>query len=366
MPFGVAGRAEPHPGLHWDALTLVVGAIAIVVVFGAIVAVAAWRTARPGWSADRVRTRPSVVTRSLEAVGLAPPVTIGVGMALRPGRGRTAVPVRSSLVGAAVAVLGVAAVAVFAASLEWHGRDTEGLRCQLALRRRRHARWNVPGAKDGILCGPGTTRWTDYRTVEAAAIICSVSITLDGRAVGGLGFTPLRGHIQPTVLEGRAPDGPDEVAVGSETLDALGVEIGDRVTGQSPVGKVQYRVVGRVVIPSVVDPEAVADGAVFTGAGLVRLETPNNLSASVAPVVRFRPGVDVARAAAADRPAPGRRSPGKSRPDPATRAARGRAGPTGRSRPVRARGVPDDPRRASRSGTCSSRACSGGSVTSPS
>jgi hypothetical protein len=46
------------------------------------------------------------------------------------------------------------------------------------------------------------------------------------------------------------------------------------------------------VIPSLVDPQAVADGAVFTGDGLARLEEPRNVSVSVAPVVRFRPGVD--------------------------------------------------------------------------
>jgi putative ABC transport system permease protein len=86
------------------------------------------------------------------------------------------------------------------------------------------------------------------------------------------------------------------VAVGSETLDALGVRLGDHVTGKSPVGNVEYRIVGRVVVPTLVDPQAVADGAVFTGAGLLRLETPDSVSAGVAPVVRFRGGVDVARA----------------------------------------------------------------------
>lgn len=295
MPFGVAGRAEPDPGMRWDAMMLGAGAIAIVVVLGAIAVVAAWRTARPGWSAERLRRRPSVVARSLESVGLAPPVTIGVGMALEPGRGRTAVPVRSSLVGAAVAVLGVAAVAVFGASLNrlvetptayginWHYLVDD-------------ARMEVPGFAQGKVCGGGETRWTDFPTVEAAGFICSLSITLDGRAVGALGFTSLRGDVQPTVLEGRAPAGPDEVAVGSETLDALGVEIGDQVTGQSPVGEVKYRIVGRVVVPSLDDPQAVADGAVFTGPGLLRLENPENVSASVVPVVRFRPDVDVARA----------------------------------------------------------------------
>lgn len=296
MPFGVAGRAEPDPGLHWDGITLELGAVLIVVVLAAIAVVAAWRTARAAWSDERLRHRPSVVARSLESVGLAPPVTIGVGMALQPGRGRTAVPVRSSLIGAAVAVLGVAAVVVFTASLNglvetphayginWHYLvDDQGMK--------------IPGAEtEGKICGGGSTRWSGYPTVEAAGIICSLSITLNGRAVGALGFRSVRGDMEPTVLEGRAPAADDEVAVGSETLDVLGLGIGDRVKGESPAGKVTYRIVGRVVVPSLDDPQAVADGAVFTGAGLLRLEEPQNVSASVVPVVRFRPGVDVARA----------------------------------------------------------------------
>ena len=293
MPFGVAGRAEPHPGMHWDGVTLGTGALAIVLVLGVIAAVAAWRTARPGWSGDRLRHQPSMVARSLENVGLAPPATIGVGMALERGRGRTAVPVRSSLVGAAVAVLGVAAVAVFGASLD-------GL---LATPHAYGINWNAvvddtrySVSADHRVCGPAETRLVDVPTVVAVANICTLSIALDGRAVGGIGFTSLRGEIQPTVLEGRAAAAPDEVAIGSQTLDALGVSIGDQVTGESPKGVVKYRVVGRVVVPTLIDPEAVADGAVFTGDGLRRLETRDNVSASAAPVVRFRPGIDRVRA----------------------------------------------------------------------
>jgi predicted lysophospholipase L1 biosynthesis ABC-type transport system permease subunit len=72
---------------------------------------------------------------------------------------------------------------------------------------------------------------------------------------------------------------------------------------------VRYRIVGRVVIPSVVDPAAVADGALMTGAGLGRLENAGNLSAGVAPVVHFRPGGD---RAAAEREI--ERMPGVGRP----------------------------------------------------
>jgi putative ABC transport system permease protein len=53
------------------------------------------------------------------------------------------------------------------------------------------------------------------------------------------------------------------------------------------------------VIPTLIDPQALADGAVFTGDGLALLEEPNNVSVSVAPVIRFRTRAD--RAAATGR-----------------------------------------------------------------
>src|SRR3954465_10955005 len=77
---------------------------------------------------------------------------------------------------------------------------------------------------------------------------------------------------------------------------ALDAEIGDRLTGKSPAGDAEYMVVGRVVVPTVSDPQAVADGAIMTGPGLARIENGDNLSSSIAPVVRFRPGIDRARA----------------------------------------------------------------------
>ena len=50
--------------------------------------------------------------------------------------------------------------------------------------------------------------------------------------------------------------------------------IGDEVNVQGPGGSATYRIVGRVVIPSLGDSQAVADGAILTGAGLDRLDDP--------------------------------------------------------------------------------------------
>jgi len=301
LPFGVAGQAEPDPGLHFDALVLGVGVFGIVVVVGAILAVDAWRSARPS---TRVRTapRPSLLARTLEVLRLAPPAGIGVGMALERRSGRVAVPVRSSLIGAGVAVLGVVAVVVFGASLQ-HLHDTPA----------NYGRpWDV-GVTDlrakpahvNDVCGPMQTRLERDADIAAVANACTVSVQLDGRAVGAFGISSMRGSIEPTVLAGRAPRSDDEVALGAKTLESLHRRIGDRVTVRTQSGAAEFRVVGRVAVPALSDPQAVADGAVFNGSALNPLTDVDDTSSGYQLLVRFRPGVDQAAAAARIRRMPG-------------------------------------------------------------
>src|SRR5439155_5450510 len=64
------------------------------------------------------QARPSVVAEALARPAAAPPVATGVRLALEPGRGRTAVPVRSTIAGAVVGVAALATALAFTASLD--------------------------------------------------------------------------------------------------------------------------------------------------------------------------------------------------------------------------------------------------------
>src|SRR5207244_339985 len=200
------------------------------------------------------------LTRAMEGMGLAPAASIGVQMALEPRSGRAPVPVRSSLVGAGVAVLGLVAASVFGASLQ-HLHDTPA-----AFGRP----WDVRVVdtravpqRHGHVCGGASTRLQHDSDAAAIASACTESIELNGRAIGAFGITPVLGSVTPTVLRGRAPTASDEIALGTQTTDALGVHIGDRVTGRTRAGPADYRVVGQVVVPALSDPQAVAAGAVL-------------------------------------------------------------------------------------------------------
>ena len=61
--------------------------------------------------------------------------------------------------------------------------------------------------------------------------------------------------------------------------------------GRGPNGTVHYRIVGQVVFPKLGDPQALADGAAFTGAGLSRVFDSNNSSNRFL-LGRFTPGSD--------------------------------------------------------------------------
>ena len=121
MPIGPARVAEPSPGIEVNLAILAAGFAAIAVLPLALVAPAAWRAAAriQGPLGTPEPPAPARAVRLGPALGTAGSVTasLGVRMAFEPGRGRTAVPVRSALVGTTVAVAAVVAALVFGTSL---------------------------------------------------------------------------------------------------------------------------------------------------------------------------------------------------------------------------------------------------------
>ena len=296
FPMGVARQAEPDPGLVVDGRVLVIGVTVLAAVVLAIAVVSAWRTTRRGAfeGGDGLATRSSTTARVAAGFGLSPSATAGLRMALEPGLGRTAVPVRSALIGAVVGVIGVVAIVTFAASLDTLVTTPSlwGATSDVQVYDNRATR---DGAGD---CGPASTRLTREPALDSVAVVCRLGVLLGGRATTAYGFTGLSGDLEPVaVVAGRAPRRSDEVAFGASTLDALGKGIGDtaRVTGPTPKA-IQYRIVGKVVFPTYGPPQPLASGAAFTGAGLARLEDPDDANGDWFLVGRLAPGVERAAA----------------------------------------------------------------------
>ena len=101
---------------------LPIGAATIVVLLLARIAWPAWRLGstrsvrHPGAEAAAAGRRAWLAGR-LATLGLPLTVAAGVRLALEPGQGRTAVPVRSALIGTTLSVLAVTAAFTFGANL---------------------------------------------------------------------------------------------------------------------------------------------------------------------------------------------------------------------------------------------------------
>jgi putative ABC transport system permease protein len=289
FPIGLARRADPDVGFHADATALALGVVAVVGGVLTIAAVASYRSTRRSTfeAVPDGRRRGSAFVGVASRAGVAPSVTNGLRMALEPGRGENAVPIRSAYLGAVFGVLGVIAVLVFASSLDH----------LVATPRLYASNWDFHAVDTKFNDdGAGTCNRNDFGLrrqpgVGAVAALCINDISLDHRGTTGWGFTPLRGGIGPEIVAGRAPRTRTEVALGLETLAASGKQIGDTVEARGPHGSIRYRIVGRAEFPTLDDPYALADGAAFTGAGLTRI-FDTNASANRYLVGRFAPGAD--------------------------------------------------------------------------
>ena len=263
MPIGPARLAEPSPGVEVNLAVLGVGLAVTAVLPVLLVLPAAWRAARAASGPLGVAepASPQHISRLGLLLGQAGSVTGGLGtrMALEPGHGRTAVPVRSALAGTIVAVAAVVAAAVFGTSLL-------GL---VTTPHRYGQNWTqkvdfmVPSAPAPLLAQVMAGQPGVYGYAPGSY----GQITVNRQEVSAIGVDPVRGHGFVTVLAGRLPAGPGEIALGERTLRALHTSIGNTVRVSANSRTAQLRVVGETVLPAFTEGGAaetdLGDGAVI-------------------------------------------------------------------------------------------------------
>ena len=197
MPIGPARLAEPDPGVQVNVAVLGLGLLVVALVPLLVVAPVAWHTAgtaRARGDPQPDRGASSRLAAALTWLGGVPSAAIGIRMAVEPGRGRGAVPVRSALAGTALAVAAVVAAAVFGASLtqlvdtpRLYGQDWDlGLSAGYGA---------VPVAGSGSLLA--ATPGAAYAGANFGPV------TVDGQPVAAVGIQPLRGQVFLTLLAGR-------------------------------------------------------------------------------------------------------------------------------------------------------------------
>jgi ABC-type lipoprotein release transport system permease subunit len=296
LPTGFARRVEPDPGLAADWLVLGVGCVAVAILVSARVALSAWSTTGHLQEAPAPASPGRVVAR-LARLGAPPSVLTGIRMALEPGRGRTAVPVRSAIAGAVTGVAGLVAALSFGAALGWAVTEPEAYGLT----------WDAsvigPSEPEGIAREASALAESDG--VQAAAALSVLPIRLEGVPLQSYGVQPYKGAGFVTVLDGRAPQGTDEILVGSATLDRLGRQVGDTLVANGLAGGTprELRIVGRGVFPEFVHPAvpdsdtgAYNDFALLTGAGNESLAAGAGDEYFSLALLRWAPGIDASAA----------------------------------------------------------------------
>lgn len=249
-PLGPVRPIYPDPGISADWTVLGLGSASLFVLTVAAAAVMAVRAAP-----HRSRTRPSVVgagatVARAAAAGLPPPAVTGIHFALDPGT-TDAVPVRSAILGATLAVVVLVSTVVFGASLD-HLVATPAL-----------YGWNWDyvldaGAFGGNVPGTQATRLLGAdRYVTAWSGVYFAQLGIDGQVVGVMGEDP-GAAVQPPILSGHDLESGDQVVLGAITLAQLHKRVGDTVeVNNGGSHAVRLRIVGTATMPTMGSPGSI-------------------------------------------------------------------------------------------------------------
>jgi len=276
FPTGIARMIEPTPGISVDLRVVGLGALIMSAGTLGAAAIPAWRGSRGkgstslGTAEFSGRSSGSRTAAALSRAGAPPTVIAGARFALEPGHGRSSVPVRSAILGLAIAVAAVSGGLVFAASMNRFQND-DALRGGSAEFGAGHpfigAHFQndiVPVFRDE----PGIGRLTAGNFQNRATASGPGGQTI----VTIWGLSPIRGAVvAPTVLEGRWPSAKDEIILGKTSARAIGVGIGDRATLTGGTAPAIYRVVGFAVFPEFGFGPGLGGDAGMSMDGLLRL-----------------------------------------------------------------------------------------------
>ena len=183
----------------------------------------------------------------------------GIRFAFEPGAGRNAVPVRSAIVGAVLAMVVVTSTLTFGTSLRtlvshpalygwnWNYDAVRGV-----LRRRGPAPKQVTTLLDH---DPYVSAWAGIYLAGAA---------IDGKDVPVLAASP-NAPVAPPLLSGHGLERPDQIVLGASTLAELHKHVGDTVKVQTgPKRPTTLHIVGTATMPAIGKGMTMGTGALLS------------------------------------------------------------------------------------------------------
>jgi len=260
-PIGPVRPVYPTPGIAFDWTVLGGGVVVLIVVLSALSVAFAYRQAphRVARRSRLVSPRPSPLAAAATASGLPVPAVTGIRLAVDSRRGTNAVPMRSAIIGAAIAVVVVIATATFGASLgtlvshpRLFGWDWDEMLTQ------NQGGGNIEGAQS-------TKALSADPYVAASAGYALDALRIEGQTVPILGGVP-HASVSPPLLSGHGFDATNEIVLGAGTMSDLHKHVGGTVLASYGNAKpTRLRIVGTATMPAVGATQG-ADLSIGTGA----------------------------------------------------------------------------------------------------
>jgi len=292
--FGPVRSVAPAAGSYADWTVLGLGALLLAVILGAVAAGIGYRLAPHRTAARRGQSarRGSGAVRAAMAAGLPAAVVAGARFALEPGRGRTAVPVRSVITGAILAASVVMATLTFGASLAalvshpaLYGWDFD------------YALYSTDGW--GPFPPTFTTPLLDRDTsISSTTGVYFLTVQIDHQTVPAI-LSPVRPAVTPRPLTGHGLESPGQIVLGPATLAQLHKRVGDRVLVSlgSVIRGTTLQIAGTAALPTIGDTLGIHP-SMGTGAILATTVVPasvfraeyHSAAGPNAIFVRLRPG----------------------------------------------------------------------------
>jgi hypothetical protein len=259
-PLGPVRPVYPYSGVTFDWTVLGVGLAVLVAGLGAAAVVLSYRGIPYRVSRNpQMTTRSSRVARGAEAAGMPVSGVVGVRFALEPGRARTSVPVRSALVGTALAVALLVGTLTFAS----------GLHTLVSSPALYGWNWNYmlsPNASDDI--PPQVLKLLNHDPVVASwgGVSGYGSVEIESQDIPIL-WSNLRASVTPPILSGHGLEANNQIVLGAGTMALLHRHVGDTVTitygtpQDDPIyiPPTKLRIVGTATFPAVGSSSFVAD-----------------------------------------------------------------------------------------------------------
>jgi hypothetical protein len=248
FPLGPVRPFYPSRGFAFDWTVL--GFVTALLIFGlgSVAGVLAHRGTRP-YAIRRRRQSSSPrssVAHFATTSGLPASAVTGIRLALEPGAGSSAVPVRSAIVGVAIALTVIVSTLTFGASLN-------SLASHPALY---GWNWNYEFSSSGfgyfdIPQGPVDQLLAKDPYVAAWAGVYFGELQIDGLTEPVIGTSPST-SVGPPILSGHALNKSNQVVLGTATLADLHKRVGDMVEiSNGFTAPIRLQIVGTATLPTV-------------------------------------------------------------------------------------------------------------------